>query len=149
MIDAAFSSNVIPLSVYKKLNASWEPSPTQIVQLDRSRVRVVGELKNVLLTIYVDLRIHHIIDIVIAEIPESYGMWLSRFWSKKLKGYFATDWSHLWLPYNGKPNQINIVREPYMKQIVTHLNDPSEPTFYFSSCIEHYTFHSFFRESSY
>ena len=91
MIDAAFSSNVIPLSVYKKLNASWEPSPTQIVQLDRSRVRVVGELKNVLLMIYVDLRIHHIIDIVIAEIPESYGMWLSRFWSEKLKGYFATD----------------------------------------------------------
>ena len=105
---------------------------------------MLWELKNVLLMIYVDLRIHHIIDIVIAEIPESYGMWLSRFWSEKLKGYFATDWSHLWLPYNGKPNQINIVREPYMKQIVTHLNDPSEPTFYFSSCIEHYTFDSFF-----
>ena len=43
MIDSGASSNVMSLSIYNKLNATWEPCPTQIVQLDRSRVRVVGE----------------------------------------------------------------------------------------------------------
>ena len=39
MIDSGASSNVIPLFVCRKLNATWESCPTQIVQLDRSRVR--------------------------------------------------------------------------------------------------------------
>jgi hypothetical protein len=36
-------------------------------------------------------------------------------WSKKLHGYFSTDWSHLWLPYNGNPNQIKVEHENHMK----------------------------------
>ena len=60
-------------------------------QLDRSRFRVMGELKNVLLNLSIDPRIHQNIDIVIADIPEAYGMWLRRDWSENPKGYFATD----------------------------------------------------------
>ena len=48
----------------------------QIVQLDRSRIKFLGELKNVLLTLSVDPRIHQIVDIVVANVPETYGMWL-------------------------------------------------------------------------
>jgi hypothetical protein len=44
-----------------------------------------------------------------------------------LHGYFATDWSHLWLPENGKPNRIKINRESYLKLTVTDLNDANEP----------------------
>ena len=32
-----------------------------------------------------------------------------------------------------------------MKQTITYLNDSSEPDFYFSSHIEHYTFDTFFK----
>jgi hypothetical protein len=34
-----------------------------------------------------------------------------------LKGYFTTDWSHLWLPYNGKYNQIRVDRERYIQTL--------------------------------
>ena len=85
------------------------------MHLDRSRVKVFGELKNFLLTLFIDPRIHQTVDIVVVDVPETYGMWLSRDWSEKLKGYFSTDWSHLCLPYNGRPNQIKINREPLMK----------------------------------
>ena len=44
------------------------------------------------------------IDIVVADIPEAYGLVLSWDWSTKLNGYFASDWSHMWLPYKGSPN---------------------------------------------
>ena len=101
MVDSGASSNVMPLSVCKKLNATWETRPIQIVQLDRSKVKVVRRLRNVLLRLSADPWIHQTIDIVIADILETYGMWLSRDWSEKLKGYFANDWSHLWLPLNG------------------------------------------------
>ena len=100
MVDSATSSNVMPLSVRKKLNATWETYPIQIVQLDISKVKFVGRLRNVLLILSTDPRIHQTIDIVIADIPETYGMWLSQDWSEKLKGYFSTDWSHLCFPLN-------------------------------------------------
>ena len=56
-----------------------------------------------------------------------YGLFLSRDWSEKLHGYFPTDWSHLWLPENGKPNKIRVNRERYLKFMVIDLNDPNEP----------------------
>jgi hypothetical protein len=61
---------------------------------------------------------------------------LSRDWSEKLHGYFSTDWSHLWLPFNGRPNQIKVEREKHMKYIVTNLNDPNETDNVFKFNIE-------------
>jgi ribonuclease HI len=72
-------------------------------------------------------KVHQIIDIIVVDIPEVYGLFLSRDWSEQLHGYFATDWSHLWLPENGQPNKIRINRERYLKHTVTDLNDPNEP----------------------
>ena len=43
-----------------------------------------------------------------------------------LKGYFASDWSHLWLPHKGVPNQIKILREPYVKHTITKLEEEKE-----------------------
>jgi hypothetical protein len=54
-------------------------------------------------------------------------MFLSRDWSEQLQGYFVTNWSHLWLLENGKPNKIKVNRENYLKLTVTNLNDPNEP----------------------
>ena len=144
MINSKECLNVIHVSVCIKLNTAWESFPTQIVQLDRSRLKVLGELKNLVLTLSIDPRIHQIVDIVVADVPETYGMWLRKGWSEKLKGYFSTDWSHLWFPYNGRPNQININRESLMKHTITDLNDPIEPASFVNSVVEQYTFDSYF-----
>ena len=64
-----------------------------------------------------------VIDIVMSDIPEAYGLVLSRYWSAKLNGYFASDLSHLWLPYKGCPNQIKVLREPHMKHNVTQFEE--------------------------
>ena len=47
-------------------------------------------------------------DILVADIPKFFGLILSRDWFEKIHGYFVTDWSHMWLPYNGKPNHIKV-----------------------------------------
>ena len=64
-------------------------------------------------------KVFQFIDVVVADIPEAYGLVLSRDWSATLIGYFASDCSHLWLPYKGSPNQIKVIREPHMKHNVT------------------------------
>ena len=71
-------------------------------------------------------------------------MWLSQHWSEKLKGYFATDWSHLWLPLNGHPNKLKVDREPFMKKTVTDLDGSNESVSFFENQIEHFTFDTFF-----
>ena len=67
------------------------------------------------------------IDIVVAYIPDGYALILNQDWSARLKGYFSSDWSHLWLPQKGSPNQIKILREPHMKYNVTQLEEKNEP----------------------
>ena len=55
---------------------------------------------------------------------------MSQDWSAKLDGYFATDWSHLWLPYQGCQNHIKVMREPHMRHNVTQLEGKNEPVNY-------------------
>ena len=61
-----------------------------------------------------------------------------------MKGYFATDSSHLWLPLNRQPNKLKVDREPFMKQIVTDIYGSNESVSFFSNQIEHFTFDTFF-----
>jgi hypothetical protein len=127
MVDFGASSNVMPWSVCQKIDFEVQPSSLKIIQLDRTSVKVIGELKNVFIRLSSNPKVHQIIDIIVIDIPELYGLFLSRDWSEKLHGYFVTDWSHLWLLENRKPNIIKINRERYLKLTVTDLNDANEP----------------------
>ena len=115
----------------------------RIVQLDQSQVEVIGKLNQVTIRLSSNPKVCQVIDILVADIPEFYGLILSRDWSEKLHGYFATDWSHMWLPYNGKPNQIKVERELHQKYIVTELEGENEPIAYNSSIIGNYSVDSF------
>jgi hypothetical protein len=127
MVDSGASSKVMPLSVFQKINVEVKPSDLKIIQLDQTNVKVIGELKNVLIRLSSNPKVNQIIDIIVVDIPEFYGLFLSRDWSEQLHGYFSTDWSHLWLPENGQPNKIKINKEHYLKHTVTDLNDTNEP----------------------
>ena len=96
LVDSGASSNVMPYSVCKNLNAEPQMSKTKIIQLDRSHVKVFRELKDVLIRLSSNSKLHQTIDIIVVDIPEAYGVILSRDCSAKLNGYFSTDWSSLW-----------------------------------------------------
>ena len=87
--------------------------------MDRMNVKVIGEMEDVLVHLSSNDKVCQFIDIVVANIPEAYGLVLSRDWSAKLNEYFSSDWSYLRLSYKGSSNQIKILREPYMKHNVT------------------------------
>ena len=90
-------------------------------------MKVIGEMENVLIHLSSNEKVCRYIDIVVADIPNAYGLVLSQDGSARLDGYFASDWSHLWFPHKGSPNQIKVLREPHMKHNVNQLEGKNEP----------------------
>ena len=84
--------------------------------------------------------------IIGVDIPEAYGVILSRDCSAKINGYFTRTWSHLWLQYKGQSNKINVEQECYMKHMVTDLNDPNEAVMLSRSIFGNFFFKTFFGE---
>ena len=80
LVDSGASVNVMPLSFCKKINGQPKLSTWKVLQLDRTTVKVIGEMEDVLIRLSVDERVCKYIDIVVAEIPDAYGLVLSRDW---------------------------------------------------------------------
>jgi hypothetical protein len=127
LVYSGASSNVMPLAVCKKLGVFPLRSDNHVIQLDRTQVKVMRELKYVIIRIATHPNFVQIIDIIVVDIPEAYGILLSRDWSKKMNGYFSMDWAHLWLPLDGYKSMIRIDREIYLKHTITNLETPNEP----------------------
>jgi hypothetical protein len=89
-----------------------------------------------------------VIDIIVVDIPESYGLLLSRDWSEKLNGYFSTNWAHLWLPSKGHTKMIRIDRERYLQHTVTDLESFNEPLSTFFPMLGNYSYDSNFNNFS-
>jgi hypothetical protein len=81
----------MPYSMCQKINVVPSKCTTRIIQLDRSDVKFMGELKDVMIRLASDPRVCQIIDIIVVDIPKAYGLLLSRDWSQKLQGYFTID----------------------------------------------------------
>jgi hypothetical protein len=130
MVHSGASSNVMPWSICQKINVEVEPSNLKIIQLDRTSVKVIGELRNVLIRLSFNPKVHQVIDIIVVDVPEVYGLFLSRDWSEQLHSYFTTDWSHLLLLENGKPNKIRVNCEHYLHNGLMHMCICAADSFY-------------------
>ena len=86
LIDSRESINVMPLSVCRRINGQPKPSTWNVTQLDRTNVKVVGEMEDVLIRLSSNEKVCQFIDIVVADIPKAFGLVLSRDWSVKLNG---------------------------------------------------------------
>jgi hypothetical protein len=80
MDDFGASSNVMPLSVCHKINDEVKPSELKIIHLDQTNVKIIGELKNVLIRLSSNPKVHHVINIIFVRIREVYGLFFSRDW---------------------------------------------------------------------
>ena len=125
LVDLGSLSNMMPYLVCKKLNVEPHISKKKMIQLDISHVKVFEELKDVLIHLSSNSKVHQIIDIIVVDILEDYGVILRRYWSAKMNNYVIIDWSHLWLPYKGTPNKIKVELKCYMKHMIIDLNDPN------------------------
>lgn len=86
MLDSRASGNVMPFSIYKKLGLNPVQTNKKVIQLDKTEVNVVGELRNIHVQVGSDPRIQTNIDIQVADISKTYGMLLSRDLMKGISG---------------------------------------------------------------
>lgn len=100
----------MPTTICVKLNITPQNNVVHIVQIDRTKVEVLGEINSVSIQLSSNPKVYQIIDILVVGIRTLYGLLLIRDWSEKIHGYFATNWSRKWLPYNGKPNQMELTK---------------------------------------
>jgi hypothetical protein len=105
----------------------------------------MGELRDVMIRIATHPKFVKVINIIVVDIPEAYGLLLSRDWSEKLNGYFSTYWAHLWLPLKGYKNMIVIDRERYLKHMVLDLETLNEPSSTSFPMLGNYSCDSHFR----
>jgi len=78
LVDSSASSNVVPFYMCKKLNATPTKCDTHITQLDRTEVKLISEMKDDMIPITSNLKFHQFFDIIVIDIPESYGMLLNQ-----------------------------------------------------------------------
>jgi len=74
MVDFISSSNVMPFKVYENIKVKLEEFDIQIIQLYITRVKVIGELKNVLIKLSSNPKVHQTIDTIVVYIHYTYGM---------------------------------------------------------------------------
>ena len=77
LVDSGAVVNVMPLKICKKIKGQLESTPREVRQLDRTGVKVVGEMKNVLICLVANNKICQFIDITVADIPSRYGIILN------------------------------------------------------------------------
>jgi hypothetical protein len=113
------SDNVILRSLW------WEDNTTFLLPISTIFIR---ELKDFMIRMDIQPRFVQLIDIIVVDIPESYGLLLSRDLSEKLNGYFITYWDHLWFPLKGHIDMLRIDREIYLKHTLIDLESFNEPS---------------------
>ena len=57
LVDSGESINVMPLSVCKRINGQPKPSTWQVIQLDRTTMKVIGEMEDVLICLSANERV--------------------------------------------------------------------------------------------
>ena len=57
LVDSGASVNIMPWSVCKKINGQPKPSTWQVIQLERTLVKVIGEMEDVLIHLSADERV--------------------------------------------------------------------------------------------
>ena len=70
MVDFGASSNLMHLSMCQKINVDVKPSDLKIIKLEQTNVKVIVEIKNVLIRLSFNPKFHQVIDIIVVDIPK-------------------------------------------------------------------------------
>ena len=98
MLDSGASSNVMTRKVMEQLNLRVTQPYHNVCAMDAREVEVVGIILNlqVKLAKYPDIDMS--MDVVVIDVPDNWGMLLSRKWAATLGGHIQMDWTYATIP---------------------------------------------------
>jgi hypothetical protein len=116
MLDSGASHNLMPKAVMEKLRLEITRPYKDLHSFDSSKVRCIGLIKDLCTTLVQIPAKSMVMDVVVADIPPEYGMFLSQSWGANLRGTLWLDMSYATIPVFGK--QRRLYRETLMKYMV-------------------------------
>jgi hypothetical protein len=113
----------MPLRVMEQLGLKTTRPYRNVCAMDSREVKVFGIIKNLVvhLVVYPDIAI--LMDVVVIDIPDSWGMLLSRKFSTDLGGSLQMDISYATIPTQ-EGTFVTLYREQFKRY---HVEDPKEP----------------------
>jgi hypothetical protein len=137
MLDLGASHNLMPKAVIEKLGLEVTRPYKELHSFDSSKVRCIGLIKDLCITLVQIPTKSMVMDVVVANIPPKYGMLLSWSLGAKLKGTLQLDMSYATVPVFGQ--QRRLYRETLMKYMVSSQEKPHNYPLYST----HYDLDSF------
>jgi hypothetical protein len=102
MLDSGASHNLMPKAVMEKLGLDITRPYKDLYSFDSSKVKCIGLIKDLCITLAQIPAKSMVMDILIADIPPKYGILLSRSWGAKLQGTLQLDMSYATIPLFGR-----------------------------------------------
>jgi len=135
MLDSNASHNLMPKAVMENLGLDVTRTYKDLYSFDSRKVKCIGIIKDLCITLAQIPAKSKVMDIVVAEILPKYGMLLSRSWGAKLKGTLQLDLSYATILVFGQ--QRILYRETIMKYMVNSQENPHNyPLYYFHSDLD-------------
>jgi len=123
MLDSGASHNVMPKIIMDKLGLQITRPYGNLYSFDSRRVKCMGLIKDLVVTLAQVPVKSILMDVVIADIPPKYGMLLSRSWGSNLGGSLQLDMMYATIPvFSGQFTRL--YRETRLAYIVS---DPQNP----------------------
>jgi hypothetical protein len=98
MLDSGASINVISLKVMKQLGLKTTRPYGNVCGIDSRRVKVLGVCEDVEVFLIGFPHITVLMDMLVIDVPDAWGMVLSRTWSLALGGFLSMNLTHAYIP---------------------------------------------------
>jgi hypothetical protein len=125
MLDSGASTNVMSLKVMEQLGLKMTRPYGNVCGIDSKRVKVYGLCENVEVFLIDFPHINLLMNIVVIDVPDAWGMLLSRSWSASLGGFLSMDLTHAHIPMGDGTFEVLYSRERADK----HVMDPNGPDY--------------------
>ena len=128
MLDSVASYNLMPKEIMETLNLDITRPYKDLFSFDSSKVKCLGLIKDLCVTLVQYPGKSIFMDIVVADIPPKYGTLLSRSWGAKLQGSLQLDMSYATISVFGQAKKL--YRETLMKYMVSSVERPRKYPIY-------------------
>jgi hypothetical protein len=129
LLDSGASHNLMPKAVMDELGMEITKSYHDLFSFDSRKVKCLGMIKDLDVTLTQASMKTMVMDIVMADIPPKFGCLLSRSWMKRLGGTLQMDLSYATIPVFGGVNR-SLYRESQLAYVISDEKNPSNNPIY-------------------
>jgi len=118
LLDTGASHNLMPKAVMDELGLDITRPHHDLFSFDSRKVKCLGFIKDLAITLSQLPMKSMIMDIVVADVPRKFGMFLSKGWIKRLGGTLQNDLSYAIVPVFGGESR-RLYREAQLAYIIS------------------------------